>query len=110
MKFYPFALLALAACSSGSTIEVSAGGVGGSGEGGADAGVELADAADEKAPTCGGSAAGEPCAVDSDCKPASACERPRCDETTLLCIVTDGLPDGDACEEGGACASRRCCQ
>lgn len=108
MKVYPFALLALAACSSGSTIEVSAGGVGGSGEGGGDAGVEL-DAADEAA-TCGGSAAGEPCAVDSDCKPASACEHPRCDELTKLCIVTDGLPDGDPCEEGGACASRRCCR
>ena len=109
MKLYPFALLLFAACSSGSTIEVSAtGGAGGSGEGGADAGVEL-DAGDGAA-TCGGSAAGEPCKVDSDCKPASACEHPRCDETTLLCIVTDGLPDGDACEEGGACAARRCCR
>ena len=110
MKLYPFALLLFAACSSGSTIEVSAtGGAGGSGAGGADAGVDAADAADEAA-TCGGSAAGEPCKVDDDCKPAGACEHPRCDETTLLCIVTDGLPDGSACEEGGACAARRCCR
>lgn len=74
------------------------------GSGGADAGAELiCDEHPELAQI-----ESIPCSTDADCPIGTAC-------APLVCGPAGGcafgslVPDGTACELGGACVSRRCC-
>lgn len=54
---------------------------------------------------------GAPCVDDSACVATSPCETAACDLAVGRCVVSDGLPDGEACDDrGGVCKQRLCCR